>query len=99
MKIVTIGRGQIGSGLAQLWRESGHDATSLGRDGETSRRPTRFSSPFPALGSLKPQPDHRSGGKDRHRRHEHHARPAGEFPSYAEEVKSFTQLPWPRAST
>jgi predicted dinucleotide-binding enzyme len=33
MKITTIGRGQIGGGLARLWRESGHEETSLGRDG------------------------------------------------------------------
>lgn len=33
MKIITIGRGQIGGGLARLWREAGHDVTSLGREG------------------------------------------------------------------
>jgi 8-hydroxy-5-deazaflavin:NADPH oxidoreductase len=33
MKITTIGRGNIGGGLAALWRETGHDVTELGRDG------------------------------------------------------------------
>ena len=33
MKITTIGRGNIGGGLARLWRERGHDVTELGRDG------------------------------------------------------------------
>ncbi|MEJ2865853.1 NADPH-dependent F420 reductase [Actinomycetospora flava] len=33
MKIVTIGRGNIGGGLARLWREAGHDVEELGRDG------------------------------------------------------------------
>jgi predicted dinucleotide-binding enzyme len=33
MKIVTIGRGHIGGGLARLWRAAGHDVDELGRDG------------------------------------------------------------------
>lgn len=33
MKIVTVGRGNIGGGLAGLWREAGHDVTELGREG------------------------------------------------------------------
>src|ERR687887_2151107 len=33
MKIVTIGRGNIGGGLARFWRQAGHDVTELGRDG------------------------------------------------------------------
>lgn len=33
MKIVTIGRGNIGGGLGRLWRDAGHDVTALGRDG------------------------------------------------------------------
>ena len=33
MKIVTIGRGNVGGGLARLWREAGHKVTTLGRDG------------------------------------------------------------------
>jgi 8-hydroxy-5-deazaflavin:NADPH oxidoreductase len=33
MRIVTIGRGNIGGGLGRLWRDAGHDVTELGRDG------------------------------------------------------------------
>ncbi|WP_433025982.1 NADPH-dependent F420 reductase [Actinomycetospora sp. CA-053990] len=33
MRIVTIGRGNIGGGLARLWRAAGHDVGELGRDG------------------------------------------------------------------
>jgi len=31
MKIVTIGRGNVGGGLAALWRKAGHEVTELGR--------------------------------------------------------------------
>jgi 8-hydroxy-5-deazaflavin:NADPH oxidoreductase len=33
MKITTIGRGNIGGGLARLWEQAGHDVTTLGSDG------------------------------------------------------------------
>lgn len=33
MKIATIGRGNIGGGLATKWRKAGHDVTEIGRDG------------------------------------------------------------------
>ena len=33
MKIVVIGRGNVGGGLARRWREAGHDVQELGRDG------------------------------------------------------------------
>jgi 8-hydroxy-5-deazaflavin:NADPH oxidoreductase len=33
MKITTLGRGNIGGGLARRWEEAGHDVTTLGRDG------------------------------------------------------------------
>jgi predicted dinucleotide-binding enzyme len=33
MNITTIGRGNIGSGLARLWEAAGHDVTTLGHDG------------------------------------------------------------------
>jgi 8-hydroxy-5-deazaflavin:NADPH oxidoreductase len=33
MKITTIGRGNIGGGLARLWEQAGHEVTSLGREG------------------------------------------------------------------
>ena len=33
MKITVIGRGNVGGGLARLWRQAGHDVTELGKDG------------------------------------------------------------------
>jgi 8-hydroxy-5-deazaflavin:NADPH oxidoreductase len=33
MQIATIGRGNVGGGLARLWRGAGHDVTELGKDG------------------------------------------------------------------
>src|SRR5215211_1798370 len=33
MKIAAIGRGNVGGGLARLWRDKGHDVTEIGRDG------------------------------------------------------------------
>jgi len=33
MKITTIGRGNIGGGLARFWEQAGHDVTTLGSDG------------------------------------------------------------------
>ena len=33
MNITVIGRGNVGGGLAELWRAAGHDVTELGRDG------------------------------------------------------------------
>jgi predicted dinucleotide-binding enzyme len=33
VNITTIGRGNIGTGLARLWEQSGHSVTTLGRDG------------------------------------------------------------------
>ena len=33
MNITTIGKGNIGGGLARLWERAGHSVTTLGRDG------------------------------------------------------------------
>jgi 8-hydroxy-5-deazaflavin:NADPH oxidoreductase len=33
MNITTIGRGNIGGGLARLWEQAGHNVTALGREG------------------------------------------------------------------
>ena len=33
MNVAVIGRGNVGGGLARLWRAAGHDVTELGRDG------------------------------------------------------------------
>jgi 8-hydroxy-5-deazaflavin:NADPH oxidoreductase len=33
MKIATIGRGNVGGGLARRWRSAGHDVREIGKDG------------------------------------------------------------------
>jgi predicted dinucleotide-binding enzyme len=33
MKVVTVGRGRIGGGLAGMWSKAGHEVITLGRDG------------------------------------------------------------------
>ena len=33
MRIATIGKGNVGGGLAELWRAAGHDVTEIGREG------------------------------------------------------------------
>lgn len=33
MKIATIGRGNIGGGLGDLWQKAGHEVTRLGKEG------------------------------------------------------------------
>jgi predicted dinucleotide-binding enzyme len=33
MRITTLGRGNVGGGLAALWRKAGHDVQELGKDG------------------------------------------------------------------
>src|SRR5215475_5455636 len=50
MRIVTIGRGNVGGGLAALWRKAGHEVSALGRDGvdATNAYPSRNEA-FPSL--------------------------------------------------
>ncbi|HUK96001.1 MAG TPA: hypothetical protein VLU96_13235 [Gaiellaceae bacterium] len=33
MNVTTLGKGDIGGGLAKLWEKAGHDVTTLGREG------------------------------------------------------------------
>ena len=33
MKVTVIGRGNVGGGLAELWRNAGHDVQEVGKDG------------------------------------------------------------------
>src|SRR5918999_4027836 len=33
MKIVVVGRGNVGGGLARLWTHAGHEVTTLGKEG------------------------------------------------------------------
>jgi 8-hydroxy-5-deazaflavin:NADPH oxidoreductase len=33
VKVTTVGRGNVGGGLGELWRRAGHDVVEIGRDG------------------------------------------------------------------
>ena len=33
MKVAVVGRGNVGGGLANLWENSGHEVTRIGREG------------------------------------------------------------------
>jgi predicted dinucleotide-binding enzyme len=94
MKIVTIGRGTIGGGLARLWRKAGHDVVELGREGGDASDadvvlvavPGRQISPALAKvtglrGKIAIDATNIMPGRQ------------GDFPSYAEEVKSVTGGP------
>jgi predicted dinucleotide-binding enzyme len=94
MKIVTIGRGTIGGGLARLWRKAGHDVVELGREGGDASDadvvlvavPGRQISPALAKvtglrGKIAIDATNIMPGRQ------------GDFPSYAEEVKSLTGGP------
>jgi 8-hydroxy-5-deazaflavin:NADPH oxidoreductase len=94
MKIVTIGRGTIGGGLARLWRKAGHDVVELGRDGgdASDADVVLVAVPGPQISPALAKvtglhgkiaidaTNIMSGRKD-------------DFPSYAEEVKSLTGGP------
>jgi 8-hydroxy-5-deazaflavin:NADPH oxidoreductase len=91
VKIVTIGRGNIGGGLARLWREAGHEVTELGREGgdASDADVVLVAVPGPtisdALGKVR-------GLEGKLAIDATNVMPArqGDFPSYADEVKSFT---------
>jgi predicted dinucleotide-binding enzyme len=94
MNIVTIGRGQVGGGLARLWRAAGHDVVELGREGGDASAADVVLVAVPgakiseALGKVtglagKTAIDATNILPTRH----------GDFPSYAEEVKSITGGP------
>ena len=94
MRIVTIGRGTIGGGLAGLWRTAGHEVTELGRDGGDASAADvvlvavpgdRISAALGAVTGLegKIAIDATNILPERH----------GDFASYAHEVQSFTRAP------
>ncbi len=94
MKIVTIGRGKIGGGLANFWRNAGHEVDELGRNGGDASDADVVLVAVPGP-QISPALSRVSGleGKiaidatnvlpERH----------GDFESYAHEVKSFTHAP------
>jgi 8-hydroxy-5-deazaflavin:NADPH oxidoreductase len=94
MKITTIGRGTIGGGLARLWRAAGHQVDELGREGGDVSGADVVLVAVPgnkisdALGKV-------TGLEGKIAIDATNALPTreGDFPSYADEVKSFTHAP------
>jgi predicted dinucleotide-binding enzyme len=98
MNITTIGRGTIGGGLARLWREAGHDVTELGRDGGDASDAdavliavpgAKISEALAKVSGL--------GGKIAIDATNVLPSRQSDFPSYAEEVQSFTGGPVAKA--
>jgi 8-hydroxy-5-deazaflavin:NADPH oxidoreductase len=94
MRIVTIGRGRIGGGLARLWREAGHQVSELGRDGGDTSDADVVLVAVPG-DQISPALTKVTGLAGKTAIDATNALPArhGDFPSYAEEVKSFTGGP------
>ncbi|MEV5502983.1 hypothetical protein AB0M50_47040 [Nonomuraea fuscirosea] len=94
MKIVTIGRGTIGGGLAGLWRAAGHDVEELGRDGGDVSDADVVLVAVPG-DQISPALSKVTGLEGKIAIDATNILPArhGDFPSYAEEVKSFTGGP------
>jgi hypothetical protein len=68
LKITTIGRGNVGGGLARLWRNAGHDVTELGKEGgdasvaDVIDATNAFAGRAEGFGSLAQQVRARTGG-------------------------------------
>lgn len=94
MKIVTIGRGNIGGGLARLWRDAGHKVEGLGRDGGDASDADVILVAVPG-DQISPALTRVTGLDGKTAIDATNILPSrhGEFPSYAEEVKSFTSGP------
>ena len=94
MRIVTIGWGQIGGGLARLWRDAGHEVDGLGRDGGDATSADVVLVAVPG-DQISPALSRVTGLDGKIAIDATNILPArhGDFPSYAEEVKSFTGGP------
>ncbi len=94
MKIVTIGRGTIGGGLATLWRTAGHEVRGLGRDGGDASGADVVLVAVPG-DKISPALEKVTGLDGKTAIDATNILPArhGGFPSYAEEVKSVTGGP------
>ena len=94
MKIVTIGRGHIGGGLAQLWRAAGHEVTELGRPGGDASGADAVLVAVPGA-SISEALAKVTGLEGKVAIDATNVLPKrfGDFPSYAEQVKSFTHGP------
>jgi 8-hydroxy-5-deazaflavin:NADPH oxidoreductase len=94
MKIVTVGRGNVGGGLAALWRKPGHDVTELGRDGGDASGADVVVVAVPGS-AISDAPGKVTGLAGKIAIDATNAFPSRNpaFPSLAEEVKSFTGGP------
>jgi predicted dinucleotide-binding enzyme len=94
MKIVTIGRGMIGGGLAGLWRAAGHEVEELGRDGGDASEADVVLVAVPG-DKISAALSKMTGLEGKIAIDATNIPPArrGDFPSYADEVKSFTRGP------
>jgi len=94
MKIATIGRGTIGGGLAALWRTAGHEVEELGRGGGdvSAADVVLIAVPGAAISDALSKV---TGLEGKTAIDATNVLPAryGSFPSYAEEVQSFTYAP------
>jgi predicted dinucleotide-binding enzyme len=97
MKIVTVGRGTIGGGLARLWREAGHEVTELGREGGDASGADVVLVAVPG-GEITAALAKVTGLVGKTAIDATNALPRhGSFPSYAEEVKTATGGPVAKA--
>ena len=94
MKIVTIGRGNIGGGLAGLWRDAGHEVEELGRDGGDASGADVVLVAVPGA-EISPALGNVTGLEGKIAIDATNILPArhGDSPSYAHEVQSFTHAP------
>lgn len=94
MNITTIGRGRIGGGLAALWRAAGHEVTEIGRDGGDAADADVVLVAVPGA-SISDALTKVSGLQGKIAIDATNILPecSGDFPSYAQEVQSFTSGP------
>jgi predicted dinucleotide-binding enzyme len=89
MKIVTVGRGRIGGGLARLWSDAGHEVTTFGREGGdgSAADVVLVAVPGPAIAAALANVTG-IGGKTAIDATNAYGERSGEFTSLAHEVKS-----------
>ena len=94
MDIVVIGRGDVGGGLAALWRKAGHEVTELGRRGGdvSGAHVIVVAVPGSAISAALSTVTGLAGKVAIDATNAYPSRDAA-FPSLAEEVKSFTGGP------
>jgi predicted dinucleotide-binding enzyme len=98
MQIAVIGRGNVGGGLARLWRAAGHEVQEVGKDGGdvSNAEVVLVAVPFTAIADAL---DKVSGldGKTAIDATNHFGGERPDFPSLAHQVKSITGGPVAKA--